>query len=60
MTAKIRHCWNCGAPMGAIENKYYDSRDTCGSNECEREAAYQREVERGEAHERLDRDMGWS
>ena len=58
--AKMRHCWNCGAEMGVIENKYYDSRDTCGKIECQREAQYVAEAERSEAHEQLDRDMGWN
>lgn len=57
--AKERFCWNCGASMGVIENRYYDSRDTCGATECDREARYQAEAERAEAHEQLDRDMGW-
>lgn len=57
MNAKERFCWNCGASMGLIENKHYDSRDTCGKTECERESQYQCEIERAEAHERLD--MGW-
>lgn len=50
---KERHCWNCGASMGFIENKYYDSRDTCGKLECEREGRYAAEAERSEAHHRL-------
>lgn len=57
---KTRSCWNCGADMGWIEDKYYDRTDTCGARECEREAGYLRDAERSEAHERLDRDMGWS
>lgn len=56
---KVRHCPNCGADMGFIENRYYDRRDTCGARECEREARDAAEAERDEAHERLDRDMGW-
>lgn len=56
---KERHCWNCGASMGFIENKYYDSRDTCGKLECEREGRYAAEAERSELHHRLDEDMGW-
>lgn len=58
-TAKTRRCWNCGADMGVIENKFYDSRDTCGKPECERESRDVAYAERDEAHERLDRDMGW-
>jgi hypothetical protein len=56
---KIRHCPNCGAGMGFIEDRYYDRRDTCGSRECEREARNDAYAEREEAHEQLDRDMGW-
>ena len=37
--------------MGVIENRY--------CTECDREARYQAEAERAEAHEQLDRDMGW-
>lgn len=58
-TAKMRFCWNCGAEMGVIERKFYDSRDTCGKSECEREARDATRAERDEAHEQLDRDMGW-
>jgi hypothetical protein len=58
-TAKQRFCWNCGADMGVIENKFYDSRDTCGQPGCEREARDAAYAERDEAHEQLDRDLGW-
>lgn len=58
-TAKERFCWNCGASLGVIENKYYDRSDTCGSLECNREARHAAEAERSEAHEQLDRDNGW-
>jgi hypothetical protein len=57
--AKLRHCWNCGASMGLIEDRHYDRRDTCGQNACEREARDERAAERSEAHEQLDRDRGW-
>lgn len=60
MSAKMRHCWFCGAELGVIERKYYDRFDTCGSRECEREARNMERAERDEAHEQLDRDMGWS
>jgi len=45
--------------MGLIEDRYYDRGDTCGKMECAREARYAAETERAEAHEQLDRDMGW-
>ncbi len=59
ITAKMRHCWNCGAEMGVIENKYYDCMDVCGNLECNRALGDALAQERAEAHEQLDRDMGW-
>ena len=56
---KVRHCWNCGADMGFIENRYYDRGDTCESPECNRAARDAEQAERDEAHEQLDRDNGW-
>ena len=56
---KIRHCPYCGADMGFIEDRYYDGRDPCGARECNRMARDDAQAEREEAHERLDRDMGW-
>lgn len=58
-TAKMRHCWYCGAEMGVIEARHYDRSDTCGKRECERAAQEQAQAEREEAHERLDRDLGY-
>jgi hypothetical protein len=58
--AKMRHCWFCGAELGVLSRKEWEFGDTCGQSECEREARYQREIERAEAHEQLDRDRGWS
>ena len=57
--ARERHCWFCGASMGVIEDRYYDRGDTCGKLECDREARHAAQAERDDAHERLDRDMGW-
>lgn len=59
-TAQMRYCWYCGAELGVIERRYYDRMDTCGQRECERAARDALSEERDEAHERLDRDMGWS
>lgn len=56
---KVRHCFNCGADMGFIEDRYYDRLDPCGARECERAARDAHAEERDEAHDRLDRDMGW-
>ena len=54
---KMRHCFNCGAELGAYAD--YDPMDTCGSRECDRAARDAAQAERDEAHDRLDRDMGW-
>lgn len=59
MAAKERFCWNCGASLGVLDGKDYDSRDTCGRLQCDREARDSYARERDEAHEQLDRDMGW-
>lgn len=58
---KVRHCWNCGADMGFIENRFYDRRDTCGQIECERAARDAYADERDEAHRAVDDyfDGGW-
>jgi hypothetical protein len=55
--AKMRHCYNCGAEIGVYAG--YDRLDTCGKQECEREARNAQAQEREEAHERLDRNNGW-
>ena len=58
---KVRHCWNCGADMGWIENRYYDRTDTCGAQDCEREARDANEAERQDAHDAVDDhfDTNW-
>ena len=55
--AKMRHCYFCGEELGVYAD--YDRLDTCGKPECERDARDCAQAEREEAHERLDRDMGW-
>ena len=52
------HCAYCGKDMGPWD-RFCDRRDTCGARECEREARDAYADERREAHEQLDRDMGW-
>lgn len=54
---KMKHCFNCGAELGVMT--HHDPLDTCGKQECERAARDCATQEREEAHERLDRDMGW-
>jgi hypothetical protein len=58
MTEKRATCWNCGADMGPW-TKFSDRNDTCGERECERAARNADCAERDEAHEQLDRDLGW-
>ena len=57
--AKERFCWNCGASMGVIENRYYDRMDVCGSAEYNRALSDAYAQERDEAHEQLARDLGY-
>lgn len=54
---RMRHCFNCGAELGHYA--YYDPLDHCGARDCARAARDAIEQEREEAHEQLDRDMGW-
>ena len=55
-TAKTRHCWNCGADMGMIEDRHYDRTDTCGAQGCERALRDQLASERQDRHDEIDRD----
>lgn len=54
---RMRHCFNCGEELGRYN--YYDPLDHCGKHECAREARWAAESERAEAHEQLDRDLGY-
>ena len=56
---KIKHCENCGADLGGPVDKWPGDFITCGERECEREARTQQAMERAEAHERLDDDLGY-
>ena len=56
-----RHlCAYCGTDMGVYDRRYCDSSDVCGERECNRWARDNARQEREEAHEQLDRNMGWS
>lgn len=50
MPRKMRHCFNCGEPIGEYAD--HDPLDTCGEIECEHAAmeqrSYDREIEREE------------
>jgi hypothetical protein len=54
---KMRHCFNCGEELGVYAD--HDPLDNCGKRECIREAAGIEREAHEEAHDRLDRDMGW-
>ena len=52
------YCFNCGEDLGAWD-RFSEALDTCGAPECTREMRNALAQERDEAHEQLDRDMGW-
>jgi hypothetical protein len=54
---KMRYCFNCGDALGQYVD--YDALDTCGKNECNREARNANAENRQNAHDELDRNMGW-
>lgn len=60
MAIKERFCWHCGESLGEIDGRHCEPHMTCGKRECEREARDAEREERAQAHERLDRDMGWN
>lgn len=55
---KMKHCAYCGDELGMTESWDRDP-EPCGKPECRREVRGMYEQEREEAHERLDRDMGY-
>lgn len=59
MGRKVTQCENCGDDLGGEVEKWPGEFITCGKRECEREARDQYAQERAEAHEQLDRDMGY-
>lgn len=56
-TAKMRYCFNCGEEIGVYAD--YDRLDDCGKMECQREVRHILAAEREEAHDQLDRDLGY-
>jgi hypothetical protein len=56
--ARRHQCFNCGEDLGPWD-RFSDRMDDCGAPECAREARNAFAQEREEAHERLDRDMGY-
>ena len=55
---KMQYCDFCGDELGHGP-RHFRERLTCGKRECERWARDDEAQERDQAHEQLDRDMGW-
>jgi hypothetical protein len=57
---KMHHCFNCGEELGVYASQScFNELEDCGKLECTRAARDCYQAEREEAHEQLDRDMGW-
>lgn len=56
---KMKHCAYCGEEIGLCSPAYFRDPEACGKRECQREVAAMYREEREEAHEQLDRDMGY-
>lgn len=52
-------CEYCGDDLGGSVDKYHGEPVTCGKRECARWAYEETQIAREEAHENLDRMMGW-
>ena len=59
MGRKISECEYCGDDIGGEVEKWPGEPVTCGKRECDRWARDEIMGAREEAHEQLDRDMGW-
>lgn len=57
---KMRHCAQCGVEIGVFGHGEWQRGDTCGAVDCDRNARLDALAEREEAHESLDRHMGWN
>lgn len=55
--AKMQHCFNCGEELGLYVA--WDNLEACGKSACQRELQDAFRAEREEAHEELDRNMGY-
>lgn len=55
---KMQYCFYCGEKLGVYDN-FGERYETCGKPECEREARDCQAQDHAEAHEQLDRDMGY-
>lgn len=59
MARKVSHCEYCGDALGRDVEKWPGEIVTCGKRECVRYERDCHQQEREEAHEQLDRDMGY-
>lgn len=55
---KMKYCAYCGEELGMTQSWDRDP-ESCGKPECNREVSAMYREEREQAHEQLDRDMGW-
>jgi hypothetical protein len=53
---KMKHCAYCGEELGMSRDR---DPESCGKPECNREVSAMYREEREQAHEQLDRDMGY-
>lgn len=57
---QMKYCAYCGAEIGmASRATGLNDPESCGQRECDREVNAMYRAEREEAHEQLDRDMGY-
>jgi hypothetical protein len=59
MARKVSQCEYCGDDLGQEVDKWPGEIVVCGKRECLRYERDAYQEEREEAHERLDRDMGY-
>lgn len=59
MAPKMRFCFNCGEELGFYSAAYENRFEACSKLECQREERDAYQQEREEAHEQLDRDLGY-
>lgn len=59
MGRKIHNCEYCGEDLGCDVDKWPGEMVTCGKQECQRAERDFYQEQREEAHEQLDRDMGY-
>ena len=57
--AKTRYCFNCGDALGPYGNPGFYRFESCSKPECQNAERDAQQQEREEAHEQLDRDLGY-